>query len=150
LTDDELGVTNQHLRKVLPGLAYPDFIKFIESLDCERFVPMILTYGEKALQSLKVETLNKTLSLVLPVIHTDASNKTDLIASWRNGEHYNTPDHGEFNDIVFVDDKPKHFIGFDGLPNARGFLMCRLGRESLGSSLPSNVLPIRDFSEIVL
>jgi len=143
LTNDELEITNRHLKKIAPSLLYQDFTTFMEKIASDRFTPMILTFGDQELQITKITAVG----LTLPVIHTDLRNKNELIQRWRSRDVYKI-NGSDFDEVVLIDDRQSNFIGFEHLPKARGFLMQRAG--NLTDDLPKNVSVVRDFSEIEL
>jgi hypothetical protein len=138
------------LEEIAAELTHDDAIKFLEGIDYRKFTPIILTFSLKPdYQNAKV-TASGVAKHNLPMIITDQENKTELLTSWLAGGHYNIPGQGQFSEIIFVDDRLKHFAGFSELPNARGFLMQRAEQGSLGDKLPKNVSIVRDFSEIMI
>ena len=143
LTDEELAITNQHLKEMAPTLVYDDFAAFIEKIGGNRFAPIILTFGEKELQTTKIAAAG----LDLPVIHTDIKNKAELMKGWRSDEGYRVGEL-DFGEVVLIDDRQGNFIGFEQLPNARGFLMQRTA--GLAYNLPKNVSIVGGFKEIDL
>ena len=146
LTDEELAITNQHIKKVVPNLLYKDFVTFMGGgVDTNHFTPIILTFGEPELQSTKIAAAG----LDLPVIHTDIKNKTKLIECWYSQGFYEIND-SKFEKVILIDDRADNFIGFGDLPNARGFLIQRKVEEKMIAKFPKNVSVISSFEQIIL
>jgi hypothetical protein len=132
-------------------LLYNDAKTFINELD-ERNLPIIIvTYGERNWQSLKVRAsgLDK-----YPCIVTNQKVKGDLIASWRKITGEFAPQGYDENllstSVVLVDDKAE---SFKSLPNdCLGFLIRRPNEKILESQkgdVGENVIKVASLSEII-
>ena len=102
----------------------------------------ILSMGETRSQGLKMKVTGLNIPIILVTKHRKAEwIKENLLVGEKyliNGE--------KFESIIFCDDRAENFIGFDVLPNAKGFLINRYNKKH--NKLPRNVSEIKSLNEI--
>jgi FMN phosphatase YigB (HAD superfamily) len=149
LTAEESEIMHQQSDRSMPKLVFADVLPWITNLDTDKYQAMIITFGDKDFQQRKIQTSGLD---ILPVIYTSCDSKAELISEWLCDDYYLINDQ-PFEKIIFVDDKTRHFDGFNGLPQARGYLMRRregVKKSGTTTNLPKNVSAISSLDEIPL
>ncbi|MCL2037799.1 hypothetical protein FWG95_02230 [Candidatus Saccharibacteria bacterium] len=147
MTDDEKKCDGDYCRQNAPQFIHTDVADFLDNLDQDKFVPIIMTFGEEEFQKAKINALG----LDLPAIFLDHPDKTLEISRLWNGDHYEI--NGEtYSEIILVDDRDRSFNGFEKLPNARGFLLNRGSHADKNDHelLAKNVKVVDSFCDIML
>lgn len=127
-------------------LLYPDAHRFISRINKKSIDFLILTFGPKPWQSLKLEA-SKLINN--PYIITDNQDKAEVVSEWYDGHLFVSPfkDISAKKHVVLVDDKPKAFM--TNHPDCIGFLIDRKN-EFATKKLNDQVSLINSLDEIAV
>ncbi|MDR3125750.1 MAG: haloacid dehalogenase-like hydrolase [Candidatus Nomurabacteria bacterium] len=108
---------------------------------------VILTFGDEAWQRAKIEAILGSAGYDLPVVYTEEKIKSKVLeGAWSEERQVYELNSVSAGGIVGVGDERSDFVGYENLPNARGYIK---NRRQL-SDLPENVQSIGSLDEIEL